>query len=71
MDINNELKKFRKNCGLTQAELAKSVGVTRQTINSIERGRYNPSLELAFKLTGLFECSIEDIFHSDTTEKAE
>lgn len=71
MDVNNELKKYRKGCDLTQVELAKSVGVTRQTINSIERERYNPSLELAFKLTDLFECSIEDIFHTDTTERAE
>lgn len=66
MDINNNLKQYRSEYDLTQEDLAKSVGVTRQTINSIERGRYNPSLELAFKLSHRFECSIEDIFQSDS-----
>nr|WP_264556240.1 helix-turn-helix transcriptional regulator [Halocatena marina] len=65
--MDNDLKKYRTERGLTQEDLAKSVGVTRQTINSIERGRYNPSLELAFKLAHQFDCSIEEIFHSDPT----
>ena len=48
--------------GLSQGELAETLGVTRQTINAIERDRYDPSLELAFKLAAHFECHIEDIF---------
>ena len=47
---------------LTQEDLAIKVEVTRQTINAIEKGKYNPSLELAFKLAKLFEVKIEDIF---------
>ncbi len=47
---------------ITQGELADRVGVSRQTINSIETGRYDPSLELAFKLADEFDCQIEDLF---------
>jgi putative transcriptional regulator len=47
---------------MTQADLAETVGVTRQTINSIERGRYDPSLELAFALADTFDCRIEELF---------
>jgi len=47
---------------LTQEALAEKIGATRQTINAIERGRYNPSLELAFKLANMFNVKIEDIF---------
>ena len=47
---------------MTQEELAKKVGVTRQTIIAIESGKYNPSLELAFKIARVFNASIEDIF---------
>lgn len=50
---------------MTQAELAEVVGVTRQTINSIERGRYDPSLELAFTLADCFDCRIEELFDPD------
>lgn len=67
MNIDNDLKKYRTERDLTQKDLAKSVNVTRQTINSIERGRYNPSLELAFKIAHQFDCSIEEIFYSDPT----
>jgi putative transcriptional regulator len=49
--------------------LAETVGVTRQTINAIERDRYDPSLELAFKLGAYFECHIEDIFQPEGTEE--
>ncbi len=47
---------------MTQEELARAIGVTRQTIISIEKGDYNPSLELAFKIARYFETSVEDIF---------
>ena len=50
---------------MTQQELADAVGVSRQTINAIERDRYDPSLELAFALADFFECTIEDLFHPD------
>lgn len=60
--MQNNLSKRRQEEGLSQGELAEAIGVTRQTINAIERNRYNPSLELAFKLAVYFDCTIEDIF---------
>jgi putative transcriptional regulator len=57
-----KLKVFRAMRDLTQEALAKEVGVTRQTVIAIEKGQYNPSLELAFKLARYFDVSIEDIF---------
>ncbi|WP_076148627.1 helix-turn-helix transcriptional regulator [Natrinema saccharevitans] len=60
--MENDLSKRREDEGLSQGELAEAVGVTRQTINAVERNRYDPSLELAFKLAAHFKCSIEDIF---------
>lgn len=60
--MKNELKVYRAKHDLTQEDLAKEVGVTRQTINALEAERYNPSLELAFELAIHFDCSIEDIF---------
>ncbi|MDV7351274.1 helix-turn-helix transcriptional regulator [Halorubrum distributum] len=64
--MENNLKVWRAKADVTQAELAEAVEVSRQTINAIERGRYDPSLELAFALANFFECTIEDIFHPDT-----
>lgn len=60
--MNNELREYRADAGLSQADLAERVGVTRQTINAIERERYDPSLELAFDLADHFDCRIEDLF---------
>lgn len=60
--MENDLKVYRAMEDITQGELADRVGVSRQTINSIETGRYDPSLELAFKLAEEFDCDIEDIF---------
>lgn len=60
--MDNDLKVWRAKADVTQGELADAIDVSRQTINAIERGRYDPSLELAFKLARYFECSIEDIF---------
>ena len=56
------LKDYRKGYTITQDELAKAVGVTRQTIISLENGRYNPTLQLAHKLAKYFGVTIEDIF---------
>mgnify|MGYP000659765067 FL=1 len=64
--MENNLKVWRAKADVTQKELADAVEVSRQTINAIERGRYDPSLELAFALADFFECSIEDIFDPDT-----
>ena len=63
--MQNDLKVWRAKADVTQAELAKELDVARQTINATERGRYDPSLELAFKLARYFDCSIEDIFTYD------
>jgi putative transcriptional regulator len=64
--MHNSLKIYRAMNDLTQAELAQKVGVSRQTINAIETGRYDPSLELAFALANYFECQIEDLFHPES-----
>ncbi len=53
---------MRKERGITQEELAERMEVSRQTINSLEKGRYNPSIQLAFKLARFFEVSIEELF---------
>ncbi|WP_203362958.1 helix-turn-helix transcriptional regulator [Bacillus sp. REN10] len=60
--MKNRLEKIRKQRGIKQEELAAALEVTRQTIGSLENGRYNPSIILAFKLARYFEMSIEDIF---------
>lgn len=60
--MKNNIKVYRAIHDLTQESLAEKVGVTRQTINAIEKGKYDPSLELAFKLSRLFNVRIEDIF---------
>ena len=60
--MKNELRERREATGMSQADLAAAVGVTRQTINAIERERYDPSIELAFKLADHFHCHIEDLF---------
>jgi len=60
--MNNDLADRRDRAGLSQADLAAEVDVSRQTINAIERGRYDPSLELALDLAEYFDCDVEDIF---------
>lgn len=60
--ITNTLRTLREAHGLTQAQVAREVGVTRQTLIAIEQGKYSPSLELAFRLCRVFEVSIEDAF---------
>ncbi|MCD6558987.1 helix-turn-helix transcriptional regulator [Palaeococcus sp. (in: euryarchaeotes)] len=60
--MKNRLRELREWKGLTQEDLAKALGVTRQTIIAIEKGKYNPSLELAFKMARFFNVKIEDIF---------
>lgn len=60
--MNNHLKTLRSARGLTQQQLAEALAVSRQTIISIENGKYDPSLPLAFKLATLLGLKIEDIF---------
>ncbi|NLJ73315.1 MAG: helix-turn-helix transcriptional regulator [Syntrophomonadaceae bacterium] len=60
--MENRLKELREEYNLTQEELAGRVGVSRQTIISLEKGRYTPSLILAFKLAKVFSLKIEEVF---------
>ncbi|HWT27117.1 MAG TPA: helix-turn-helix transcriptional regulator [Mobilitalea sp.] len=60
--MKNRLEEIRKEKGITQEELAKILEVSRQTIGSLESGRYNPSIILAFKIADYFDMKIEDIF---------
>jgi putative transcriptional regulator len=66
--MKNELNVWRAKADVTQEELADAVGVSRQTINTIEGDKYDPSLELAFKLAEYFDCDIEDIFEPEFLE---
>lgn len=63
--MKNRIKVFRAMHDLTQEGLAKELGVTRQTILAIEKGKYDPSLDLAFKIARFFEVTIEDVFTYD------
>ncbi|MBA2795681.1 helix-turn-helix transcriptional regulator [Streptococcus porcinus] len=69
--MKNNLQELRKANKLSQAELAEAMSVTRQTIISLERGRYNASLELAFKLARYFHLTIEDIFYFEESREEE
>lgn len=60
--MKNTLRVLRAERNWTQADLATELGVSRQTINAIEKGKFDPSLPLAFKMARLFQSSIEDIF---------
>ena len=60
--MKNRIEEIRGERGIRQEELAKALGVSRQTISSLENGRYNPSIMLAFKLARFFDMSIEEIF---------
>ena len=63
--MNNRLKVLRAEKNWSQAELARHVGVSRQTINALETGKYDPSLPLAFRLARVFNTSIEMIFQPE------
>ncbi|MFJ6024990.1 helix-turn-helix transcriptional regulator [Brevundimonas sp. NPDC092305] len=63
--MNNHLKTLRGEKGWSQADLANQLGVSRQTVNALETGRYDPSLPLAFKIAHVFGQPIETIFHED------
>ena len=61
--MKNRLKVLRAERDWTQAQLAEKLDVSRQTVNAIEKGKFDPSLPLAFRAARLFDLSIEDIFH--------
>ena len=61
--MENRVEKLRKERGLKQEEFAKAIRVSRQTVSSIETGKYNPSLDLAFTIADFFGMTIEEIIH--------
>lgn len=63
--MNNELRALREDVGWSQGVLADRLDVSRQTVNALETGRYDPSLPLAFRIARLFGLSIEAVFHPD------
>jgi len=65
MKMKNKIKVYRAIHNLTQDALAKELGVTRQTILAIEKGKYDPSLDLAFKISRYFHTTVEDLFSYD------
>ena len=60
--LKNKIKAIRKKLGMTQEQLAKECGVVRQTINSIENDKYDPTLELAFKLSKTLKVKVDELF---------
>jgi putative transcriptional regulator len=65
--MKNKIKVYRAMHDLTQEDLAQAIGVTRQTILAIEKGKYVPSLDLAFKIALKFNVTIEDVFQYEST----
>ncbi|MCC9621219.1 helix-turn-helix transcriptional regulator [Thalassospira sp. MA62] len=63
--MKNRIQDLRHDKGWSQADLAVMLDVSRQTVNALERGRYDPSLPLAFRIAGVFKLTIEDIFQPD------
>ncbi len=69
--MKNMIKALRAERGWSQAALADQLGVSRQSVNAIETGKYDPSLPLAFSIARLFEKSIEEIFEDETASNTE
>jgi putative transcriptional regulator len=65
--VKNQVRELRTQRGLAQGQLAEAMGVSRQTINSIENDRYTPSLPLAIALARFFGRPVEEVFHADRT----
>ena len=68
--MKNRIEEIRKERGIRQEEFARSMGVSRQTISSLENGRYNPSIMLAYKIAKYFEMTIEEVFIFEEEELA-
>jgi putative transcriptional regulator len=64
--VNNRLKELRAERNWSQGDLADELGVSRQSVNAIETGKYDPSLPLAFRIARLFERTIEDVFDDES-----
>ena len=60
--MKNRIEEIRKQRGITQEDFAKTLGVSRQTISSLETGKYNPSIFLAYKIAKCFDMTIEEVF---------
>jgi len=69
--VRNRLRVLRAEQGWSQAEVAHRLDVSRQTVNAIENGKYDPSLPLAFGIARLFQLQIEEVFDPDESETAE
>lgn len=69
--MKNKVEELRKQAGLNQDEFAKAIHVSRQTVSSIETGKYNPSLELAFIIADFFDKSLEEIFIYERSKEHE
>ncbi len=67
--MENHLKNLRAEKGWSQSDLAEQLDVSRQTVNSLERGKYDPSLPLAFKIARVFALPIEEIFVEEAEDK--
>ena len=67
--MKNKIEIIRKESGIRQEEFAKAMGVSRQTISSLENGRYNPSILLAYKIAKYFKMSIEEVFIFEEEEE--
>jgi putative transcriptional regulator len=68
--VKNRVREFRSQRGLSQADLAADLGVSRQTVIAIESGRYSPSLPLAFRIARNFDVPVEEMFDPSKEEKA-
>ena len=66
--MKNRIEEIRKAKGIRQEEFARSMGVSRQTISSLENGRYNPSILLAYKIAKYFDMTIEEVFCFEDTD---
>ena len=66
--MKNNIRVLRAQRRWTQADLAKEIGVSRNSVNAIENGKYDPSLPLAFRIARLFERTVEEIFEDDDAE---
>jgi len=67
--MKNKIKEFRESRALTQEQLGKLIGVSRQAINAIETEKFEPSIWLAYDISKVFDCSIEDIFIFEESER--
>ena len=66
--MKNRIEEIRRTRGIRQEEFARAVGVSRQTISSLETGRYNPSIFLAYKIARFFDLTIEEVFLFEESE---